>query len=519
MLDLWQQFGLTAQGLLAVHQGRSADEYLQQLPPDQRAGVQALLYAGLRQWGLTQTLTGLLCAKAPKPSIAAVLHTALATLTSPEVAYQPHTVVMQAVRCMTDFFQQTAAAGFVNACLRRFLREREDLLASALSSDTARYNLPAWWLARLKADWPETWERIARTSQLKAPMTLRVAGAATSEAVKNQYAASAEGSWVGAQAFALQNPRPVGQVPGFLQGRVSVQDAAAQLAAPLLLEALLSLEHERAKLKNPEAASSEPLKVLDACAAPGGKTTHLLEYAAERGLPIAVTALDIDPKRCERIASNLERLKLKAQVLCADLAQPQSWLPPGETFDAILLDAPCSASGIVRRHPDIAWLRQAEDIARLGGTQLALLRQAWDLLKPGGFVLFATCSVFKTEGEAVVRKFTKGFLEPATPFKLHVKPHEGAQILGQIVSQITGQTVGQIATQTEAQFKPLRWPSAGHLLPTIAAKALNPVPLTEPNANDAPTAYTQKLHTLLHALSNHDGFFYALLHKPCRTTA
>jgi 16S rRNA (cytosine967-C5)-methyltransferase len=221
----------------------------------------------------------------------------------------------------------------------------------------------------------------------------------------------------------------VQQIPGFSQGLVSVQDAAAQLAAPLLLHGL------------PPRAG---LRLLDACAAPGGKTAHLLELA-----DADVTALDIDPLRCRRIEDNLQRLGLQARVLAADAGQPQSWWD-GQAFDAILLDAPCTASGIVRRHPDVRWLRRESDVSQLAAQQARLLQTLWPLLKPGGRLLYCTCSVFRAEGEAQVQAF--------------LAHNTGARLL----------------------------PSPGHLWPTLARKS------------DAVTD---------NQLSDHDGFYYALLEK------
>ena len=176
--------------------------------------------------------------------------------------------------------------------------------------------------------------------------------------------------------------QPVQQLPGFADGWVSVQDAAAQLAAGLLL-----------------SNGFMPRRVLDACAAPGGKTAHLLELAE-----LEVTALDIDSKRCQRIHENLQRLGVHAHVLAADACDTATWFN-GEPFDAILLDAPCTGSGVVRRHPDIRWLRRASDVAQLAQNQARLLHSLWPLLKPGGRLLYCTCSVFRAEGIAQIEAF------------------------------------------------------------------------------------------------------------------
>jgi 16S rRNA (cytosine967-C5)-methyltransferase len=190
---------------------------------------------------------------------------------------------------------------------------------------------------------------------------------------------------VGAHGLILERPHAVDAIPGFADGLWSVQDAGAQLAAQLLLE---GMPHDA------------PLRILDACAAPGGKTAHLCELARQA----QVVALDVDPARCERIHQNLQRLDLQAQVRTADAGEPSTWWD-GEAFDAILLDAPCTASGVVRRHPDVRWLRRASDVAQLAAQQKRLLTALWPLLKPGGTLVYCTCSVFRAEGEQQIAAF------------------------------------------------------------------------------------------------------------------
>ena len=323
-------------------------------------------------------------------------------------------------------------ANFINACLRRFLRERDALLAATDRDPVARWNHPLWWIERLRADHPDHWEDILRANNSQAPMTLRVDERKLPRAryLQTLEAAQMPASPVGRYGVLLHRPRPVHDIPGFDEGLVSVQDAGAQLAAPLLLDGL--------------AGQGRPLRVLDACAAPGGKTAHLLEIA-----DLAVTALDVDPLRCERIRDTLRRIGLRAEVVAADAAQPQAWWD-GVPFDAILLDAPCTASGIVRRHPDVRWLRRESDIAQLAAQQERLLDALWPLLAPGGRMLFCTCSVFRAEGEARMQTF--------------------------------------VAHNKDAVLRP----APGHLLPQSGAKG-NGVP-------DNPE-------------SDHDGFFYALLEK------
>ena len=285
---------------------------------------------------------------------------------------------------------------------------------------------------RLKADHPQHWQAILRASNTQAPMTLRVNARKMTrdEYLAGLRAAAVEAVPVGRYGVMLQRPQPVQAIPGFDQGLVSVQDAAAQRAAPLLLEGL--------------ASGRRRLRVLDACAAPGGKTAHLLELA-----DADVTAIDVDPARCERIQDTLRRIGLQATVIAANAAEPASWWD-GVAYDAILLDAPCTASGIVRRHPDVRWLRRETDIAQLAAQQARLLHALWPLLAPGGRLLYCTCSVFRAEGESQIQTF--------------------------------------VAHNKDAALRP----SPGHLLPQSGSKG-NGVP-------DNPD-------------SDHDGFFYALLEK------
>jgi len=292
-----------------------------------------------------------------------------------------------------------AQANFINACLRRFLRERDALVAATDGDPVAAWNHPKWWIAQLRQDHPQQWQRILEADNARAPMTLRVNVRQTSRDAYLQtlHDQGLAATAVGEHGVILGQARNVHEIPGFDRGQVSVQDAAAQLAAPLLL-------HE---LRNP----GRPLRILDACAAPGGKTAHLLELADAE-----VTALDISPERCERIGETLARLQLQAHVLAADAGDPAQWWD-GQPFDAILLDAPCSASGIVRRHPDVRWLRRPSDISQLAATQARLLAILWPLLAPGGRLLYCTCSVFKAEGQAQVETFlahnTAALLRPA----------------------------------------------------------------------------------------------------------
>jgi 16S rRNA (cytosine967-C5)-methyltransferase len=391
--------GHTADAIQAVLAGRSLTEVLQQCPSAARAGTQALSFEVLRRLGFAQAVRRLLAPKNPPPALDALLLTALAllapefessSLDSPSERYEPHTLVNQAVAAARA--RQAASSGFVNAVLRRFLREHASIVQAVMQHPVAALNHPAWWIARLQQDWPEHWQAMLAHNNQRAPMTLRVSSRHTTpqDYLAQLRAMGMGGTLAGAQAIVLDKPCPVNQLPGFDLGHVSVQDAAAQWAAPWLL----GLDGAAGLPPLPKAA-----RVLDACAAPGGKTTHLLELA-----DVQLTALDQDAARLSRVGDNLARLGLKAHLQAADAGQPGTWWD-GQPFDAILLDAPCSASGIVRRHPDVRWLRRETDIAALGRTQAQLLDALWPLLRPGGRLLYCTCSVFKAEGQDQIDAF------------------------------------------------------------------------------------------------------------------
>ncbi len=418
--------------LLAIRQGVSATAGLNAVPAKIRPGVQALTFHVLRSLGRAQALRQLLARRVPSPVADALLCTALALAwQDQEAPYPVFTLVNQTVEAAKRNPATRGQANFINACLRRFLRERDSLVALTSQDPQALWNHPNWWLKRLQQDWPEQWQAMLAANNRQPPMTLRVnirrcaVSSYLHRLTETGIRATAAGQW----GVTLQEAKPVLQIAGFAEGQVSVQDAGAQLAAGLLLSGL---------------QSAAPLRILDACAAPGGKTAHLLELADCR-----VTALDIDAERCTRIKENLDRLGLTAEVLVADAANAASWWD-GQPFDAILLDAPCSASGVVRRHPDVRWLRRESDIEPLVKTQAKLLKALWPLLKSGGRLLYCTCSVLKAEGQDQVQTF--------------------------------------LANNTEATLLP----SPGHLLPHNAP--------SDPPVPDNLTC-------------DHDGFYYALLEK------
>lgn len=412
-----------ADAVAAVRAGRSLDDALAATEPAIRPGVQALTFHVMRQLGAATELRQRLAPKRPPAWVDALVCSALALLwPAGGPPYASHTLVDQAVAAARS--RAAAAAGFVNAVLRRFVRDQDELVAEALCSPVARFNHPRWWIDRLRGDWPAQWSGLLDAANQRPPMTLRVnrRRADAADYLRRLEAAGRAGARLddeafGGQAIVLEAPCPVDALPGFAEGDVSVQDAAAQRAGPLLL--------------GPGLRSLAPgARVLDACAAPGGKTAQLLELA-----DLDLLALDSDATRLERVKQTLERLHLRAEVAVGDAGRPAEWWD-GRPFDAILLDAPCSGSGVERRHPDIRWLRRAADLPRLAATQSLLLDALWPLLKPGGRLLFATCSVFRAEGQDRVDAFlqrhvTEGArLDPGSPGHLLPLPDNSAEADG-----------------------------------------------------------------------------------------
>ncbi|WP_051603225.1 16S rRNA (cytosine(967)-C(5))-methyltransferase RsmB [Simplicispira psychrophila] len=447
-IALASQLQQVAGALQDILGGRSGSAVLDDVPAPLRPGVQALLFQVLRKLGWAQAIRRQLAPRTPRPPVDALLCTALALLADAEhLPYEPFTLVNQTIEAAKQSSAVRAQAPFINACLRRFLRERAPLQQAIANDLQAQWNHPRWWVQRLQKDHPQHWQQILEANNLQAPMVLRInkQKGTSAQYQKALAAIDIEASLVGESGLVLRRGVPVQALPGFAEGMVSVQDAAAQLAAPLLLSGLELGQDPH-----------QPLRVLDACAAPGGKTAHLLEWMGPEAA-VQVTALDIDPLRCARIDDTLQRLGLQrpeqVQVLAADAGRPQDWWPQrcgGQLFDAILLDAPCTASGIVRRHPDVRWLRRETDIAQLAQTQARLLATLWPLLRPGGRLLYCTCSVFLAEGEQQVKAF--------------------------------------LAHHTDAGLLP----SPGHLWPGKSGK-----PGTVPD----------------NLSGEHDGFFYALLQK------
>ncbi len=369
-----------ARALALVEAGTALPRALAQIfdaadmPSAARGAIQDLCYRSLRQWGIAQALVNSLTDKPPSPPrLKALLACALALLSEAEPGYADHTLVDQAVSACGADRELMRAKGMVNAVLRRMLRERDALLPQLRQREDLRWNYPQWWIDALRSAYPQQWEQVLAAGNAQPPLTLRVnlRKATIAGVLENFAQAGISAQQVGPVALRLQRPRPVHEIPGFAEGWVSVQDAAAQLAAPLL-------------------DLQDGMRVLDACAAPGGKTGHLLETAT-----LEVLALDQDPLRLQRVAQNLERLQLKAELRQGDAAATDWW--DGRLFDRILADVPCTASGIVRRHPDIRWLRRPEDAAQLATLSAAILDNLWDMLKPGGKLLLVTCSLWPEE--------------------------------------------------------------------------------------------------------------------------
>lgn len=285
----------------------------------------------------------------------------------------------KAIRCLH-------LKGMINAILRNVQRAQKENAEPSELPDAIKYNHPSWFIKKLQAAYPEKWQQVLAANQERPPMWVRVNS--IHHTVEQYLAllkeANIEFSHVEPEAGAilLTNAIDVNLLPGFDKGWASIQDAAAQQAARLL-----------------DAQAGD--NVLDCCAAPGGKTCHILEHTPDVG---AVTAIDIEEKRLTRVHENLARLNLKAKVIAADAAKPDAWWD-GEKFDRILLDAPCSATGVIRRHPDIKWLRKADDIEALAKLQQQILQSMWQLLKPGGTLVYATCSVLPDENDQQVKAF------------------------------------------------------------------------------------------------------------------
>ena len=371
-----------------VGRGQSLDAAIEAresaLPVNDRALLRMLAYGVLRNhWRIQEWIAALVSRPfRARDSIAnALLAVGLYQLTDTRVP--DHAAVSQTVEAVR-VLRRPKLAGVINACLRRF--QRENLADRPPQSEESRWNHPGWLIERLRADWPDDADAILDANNRRAPMWLRASASGPGMAA---YQARLADAGIAAEllggvpdALRLVAPLPVGELPGFASGEVSIQDAAAQVAGRWLMR-------------------NAPRRVLDACAAPGGKSGHLLELGGDG---FDLTALDSDSKRLERVRENHQRLGLDATIVTGDASKPGEWWN-GVPFDAILLDAPCSATGVIRRHPDIKLLRRASDIDDLSGRQERILAALWPLLAPGGRLLYVTCSVLAAENDEVGRRF------------------------------------------------------------------------------------------------------------------
>lgn len=377
---------------LVLAKGKSLDRAFaeiltDELPHRERSRIRALAFGSLR-WHHRHRLIIADLLERPLRSrdriLEALLSVGLYELI--EARQPPYAAISAAVDASRQLGRQRAS-GLVNAALRRFQREQDALLSRALTVAEGRYSHPGWLIDQMRTDWPQRWGAALAAALAQPPMWLRVNRARTTRAeyaarLESETGIAADAPAAYPDALRLARALPVGSLPGFEDGDVSVQDAAAQLAADYL-------------------AAEPGMRVLDACAAPGGKTTHVLERAAGE---LDLVAVDADAARNELVRDNLRRTGFTAEVVTADLGEFAAGAG-GRRFDRILLDAPCSATGVIRRHPDIKFLRRPEDIEAMAGRQLEMLDASWELLVPGGRLLYATCSVLRQENDAVVAQF------------------------------------------------------------------------------------------------------------------
>ncbi|GAB2538526.1 16S rRNA (cytosine(967)-C(5))-methyltransferase RsmB [Rhodanobacter koreensis] len=366
--------GASLRDVMERHAPRLAD-------PRDRALLMALLSEGARWWLRFDAAVDALLEKPLRhkdPAIHALLVLGLVQLEILELQdYASVAATVEATRAL----QRPQLTGLVNAVLRRWQREREGLLARLDAKPQTRHAHPAWLAAALQRDWPEQADAVMAADNREPPLMLRAnRQRSRREGLIEQLQAAGHGAeahpWL-VDALVLPHSTDVTRLPGFEDGLFAVQDGAAQVAADL-------------------ADLRDGLRVLDACAAPGGKACHLLERA-----DIDLTALEFDPKRAERIRQNLMRLRLNAKLVIGDAGAPKGWWK-GQSFDRILIDAPCSATGVLRRRPDVRLHRRESDIAAMQVQQRRILSALWPLLAPGGRLLYITCSVLRTENEAIV---------------------------------------------------------------------------------------------------------------------
>lgn len=349
-------------------------------PNEMKGVVQSLLYTTVRHRAKVELLLGKLVKKPPQENTKALLYIALALLL--EGREKAFTVVNQAVDAAKMNAETAWSSGFINAVLRNFLRSRSQLTASFKTNLSAQFNAPGWWISKVRQAYPNQWRGILSTQNKQPPLTVRVnrSKISVSDFLLKLEQNGLTGKQVGSWAVVIEPACPVNKIPGFFDGLCSIQDAGSQLVTELLT------------LKDGD-------RVLDACAAPGGKSAQLLET-----YKLDLTAMEIDPKRAPRIKDTLSRLNLNAKIVVGD-ASDESCVEKLGDFDAIVLDAPCTASGIVRRHPDIVWSRRPEDVALLAQRQRKILETLWKRLPSGKDLLYIVCSVFPEEGPEQIKCF------------------------------------------------------------------------------------------------------------------
>lgn len=396
--SLAKQLFLTANVIRSVLSGQSLSEALNKLSPEQKPGVQAISFYIMRRLGFAHEMRSILVPKRPNNRLleslllvglslleASLRHTEGLEQADNTPIYQEYTLVDQMVTAATFDAQTKFNKALLNAVLRRYSRERDGLLTKIDSSSAAIWNHPNWWIKEIKKAWPANWQDILHQANTQAPMHLRAnIRKTTAPQLSLKFNQTGiESTTQDNTSLSLKKALPIDKIPGHADGLWSVQDISAQLAAPLL-------------------PLQDNMRVLDACAAPGGKTAHLLEL-----YDLNLTALDSDAQRLKRVHENLQRLDLlndKIKLQCADASNIQAWWD-GNLFDAILADVPCTGSGVVRRHPDIRWLRKPQDLKKTTALQTKIINNLWLTLAPGGHMLYVTCSIFPQEGEQQIKKF------------------------------------------------------------------------------------------------------------------
>ena len=367
--------------------------------------IKDMVYGAIRNLGKSNFyINKLVKNKIEDRCLEALLHVVLFQITHERS--NNFTLVNEAVDAAKKINHKKSA--FINAVLRNFLRNRDSLKHELNQDDSAAYSYPNWWIKKVKNQYPKNWKDILNIGNQRPPLALRIN---LKKIGVNEYSTVLDKheinhTLVGGECLIINTPLGVDKIPGFLDGKVSVQDFGAQLAAHLI------------DLKKGH-------KVLDACSAPGGKACHMLELNS-----IELLAIESDKKRTIKIQENIDREGLKAKVLNDKISSQNEWWDK-EFFDRILLDVPCSASGIVRRHVDIKWLRRISDFKSFGDNQLFLLKSAWPMLKERGKLLYITCSIFEEENRDVIEKFKKN-LGNVSELKINF-PSNVAHIKNQIL--------------------------------------------------------------------------------------